>query len=68
VAALTADQARVIELRLVGLTEVEIAHALGRRPGAGRDLQFRALIRLRSLLGADTGFKGFDDADCPPLS
>jgi RNA polymerase sigma-70 factor (ECF subfamily) len=61
-AALTPDQARVIELRLVGLTEVEIAGVLDRRPGAIRALQFRALIRLRSLLGVDAESKGFADA------
>jgi RNA polymerase sigma-70 factor (ECF subfamily) len=61
-AALTPDQARVIELRLVGLTEVEIARVLDRRPGAIRALQFRALIRLRSLLGVDAESRGFADA------
>jgi RNA polymerase sigma-70 factor, ECF subfamily len=61
-AALTPDQARVIELRLVGLTEVEIARVLDRRPGAIRALQFRALSRLRSLLGVDAESKGFADA------
>lgn len=61
-AALTPDQARVIELRLVGLTEVEIARVLGRRPGAIRALQFRALIRLRSLLGVGTESKESADA------
>lgn len=50
-AGLTPDQARVVELRLAGLTEVEIARVLGRRPGAVRAVQFRALTRLRSLLG-----------------
>lgn len=48
---LSPDQARVVELRLAGLTEVEIARVLGRRPGAVRAVQFRALTRLRSLLG-----------------
>lgn len=52
-AELTPDQARVIELRLAGLTEREIAAVLGRRPGAVRALQFRALVRLRSLLRGD---------------
>jgi RNA polymerase sigma-70 factor (ECF subfamily) len=49
-AQLTPDQARVMELRLAGLKEVEIADVLGRRPGAVRALQFRALTRLRNLL------------------
>ena len=60
--ALTPDQARVVELRLAGLTESEIARVLDRRPGAIRALQFRALIRLRSLLGVDAESKGFTDA------
>ena len=50
-ADLTPDQARVIELRLAGLSEAEIARVLDRRPGAVRAVQFRALLRLRSLLG-----------------
>jgi RNA polymerase sigma-70 factor (ECF subfamily) len=50
-AGLTPDQARVVELRLAGLTEVEIARVLGRRPGAVRAVQFRALTKLRALLG-----------------
>jgi RNA polymerase sigma-70 factor (ECF subfamily) len=50
-AALTPDQARIIELRLAGLSEVEIGRVLGRSPGAVRAVQFRALSRLRSLLG-----------------
>jgi RNA polymerase sigma-70 factor (ECF subfamily) len=61
-ADLTQDQARVVELRLVGLTEVEIARALGRRPGAIRALQFRALIRLRSRLEGGAETKDRDDA------
>lgn len=48
---LTPDQAQIIELRLVGLTEAEIARALNRRPGAVRATQYRALTRLRELLG-----------------
>ena len=60
-AGLTPDQAKVIELRLAGLTEVEIADALGRRPGAVRAAQFRALGRLRTLLGAPPTTR--EDAD-----
>jgi RNA polymerase sigma-70 factor, ECF subfamily len=62
-AALTPDQARVIELRLVGLTESEIAGVLGRRPGAVRALQFRALIRLRSLLRSGDSHQEVVDAE-----
>jgi RNA polymerase sigma-70 factor (ECF subfamily) len=45
------DQRRVLELRFVGLTDVEIGSVLGRSPGAVRSIQFRAVARLRSLLG-----------------
>jgi RNA polymerase sigma-70 factor (ECF subfamily) len=61
-AGLSPDQARVVELRLAGLTEVEIARVLGRKPGAVRAVQFRALSRLRSLLGIAPGAKGTSDA------
>jgi RNA polymerase sigma-70 factor (ECF subfamily) len=56
--SLTPDQARVIELRLAGLSEVEIAQVLNRRPGSVRATQFRALGRLRTLLGTSPGLKG----------
>jgi RNA polymerase sigma-70 factor (ECF subfamily) len=61
-ATLTPEQAHVIELRLAGLTEVEIANALGRRPGAVRAAQFRALGRLRALLGVPSRTRGDADA------
>src|SRR4051794_25091766 len=44
------DQRRVLELRLAGLTTAEISTVLGRRPGAVRATQFRAVTRLRELL------------------
>ena len=47
---LSPDQRVVVELRLSGLTGVEIAQALGKRPGAVRALQFRAFQRLRDEL------------------
>ena len=47
---LTPDQRDVVELRLNGLTGVEIAEVLGKRPGAIRAIQFRAYQRLRELL------------------
>jgi RNA polymerase sigma-70 factor, ECF subfamily len=50
-AAVAPDQRRVLELRLAGLSTAEIADALGRPPAAIRGIQFRAEIRLRSLLG-----------------
>lgn len=49
-AHLPADQRRMVELRLAGLTGVEIARALGRSEGAVKMLQFRAVARLRALL------------------
>lgn len=55
---LTPDQARVIELRLAGLSESEIARVLNRRPGSVRATQFRALGRLRTLLGASPVLEG----------
>ena len=50
-AHLTDDQRRVVELRLAGLTDSEIARALGRKHGAVRAAQYRAALRLRALLG-----------------
>ena len=50
-ARLTPDQRQVVELRLAGLTDREIAQALGRSHGAVRMSQFRAVARLRTLLG-----------------
>jgi RNA polymerase sigma-70 factor (ECF subfamily) len=53
---LAPEQRRVLELRLAGLSTAEISTALGRRPGAVRALQFRAVSRLRGLLrGPDAG-------------
>jgi RNA polymerase sigma-70 factor (ECF subfamily) len=44
------DQRRVVELRLAGLTDTEIATVLGKSPGAVRVAQSRAVARLRSFL------------------
>jgi RNA polymerase sigma-70 factor (ECF subfamily) len=55
-AQLPRGQRRVVELRLAGLSGVEIAAALGRSHGSVRAQQHRALVRLRRLLGvAPTG-------------
>ena len=59
-AQLPPDQARVLELRLAGLTDAEIGRVLGRSPGAIRSLQFRAVSRLRRLLGVPSGKEGDD--------
>ena len=53
-ARLTPDQRRVVELRLSGLTAVEIAAVMGRSHGTIRNLHHRALVRLRELLGVRT--------------
>jgi RNA polymerase sigma-70 factor (ECF subfamily) len=49
---LSPDQRAVIQLRLSGLTDQEIATVLGRSHGAIRTAQHRAVSRLRDLLGA----------------
>ena len=56
------DQRRVLELRLAGLTTAEIAAALNRTPGAVRAMQFRAVGRLRELLGIGPRLGEVDDA------
>jgi RNA polymerase sigma-70 factor (ECF subfamily) len=43
-------QRQVLELRLAGLTAVEIAAVMGRSSGTIRNLQHRTLVRLRELL------------------
>jgi RNA polymerase sigma factor (sigma-70 family) len=48
-------QRQVLELRLAGLTAVEIAEVMGRSSGTIRNLQHRTLVRLRELLGTDDG-------------
>ena len=50
-ARLSPDQRRVVELRLGGLSDREIAEVLGRSHGAVRTSQFRAVARLRELFG-----------------
>ena len=41
----------MLELRLAGLTGPEIARVLGRSHGSVRVAQYRAIARLRALLG-----------------
>jgi RNA polymerase sigma-70 factor (ECF subfamily) len=48
---LSADQADVVELRLAGLDDREIAGVLGKSHGAVRIAQHRAIKRLRALFG-----------------
>jgi RNA polymerase sigma-70 factor, ECF subfamily len=54
-ARLPRDQRQVVELRLAGLTNSEMAAILGRSVPAIKMLQGRALIRLRALLDATRG-------------
>ena len=57
-AQLPEEQRRLLELRLTGLTDAEIARVVGRNHGAVRASQFRAVARLRSLLGIETEREG----------
>lgn len=51
----------VIELRLAGLSSTEISDVLGCQKNAVAQAQFRAIGRLRVLLGADVTQQGRDD-------
>jgi RNA polymerase sigma-70 factor (ECF subfamily) len=55
---LSPDQRQVMELRLVGLTGVEIADVLNKRHATVRKLQERALQRLTELRLAETQTAG----------
>jgi RNA polymerase sigma-70 factor, ECF subfamily len=52
-ARLPVDQRSIVELRLAGLTDAEVAETLGRSVGAVKSAQFRALARLRHLLTSE---------------
>ena len=49
------DDRNLLALRLQGLNDKEISIALGRSHGAVRTAQYRALGRLRKLLGIEAG-------------
>jgi RNA polymerase sigma-70 factor (ECF subfamily) len=49
-ARLRSDEREIVELRLAGLRDKEIARTLGRSPGAIRTAQYRAVKHLRTLL------------------
>lgn len=51
---LPADQRELVELRLAGLNDAEIARVVGRSHGAVRVAQHRAVRRLRDLMGITT--------------
>lgn len=57
---LPADQRRVVELGLAGLTVPEIARVLGRRPEAVKSTRFRAYARLRRLMAAPVRMEASD--------
>jgi len=59
-ARLPAEQRQVVELRLSGLTDQEIAHVLGRSHGAIRTAHYRAVLQLRALFGAQPGESSHD--------
>lgn len=61
-ASVPPDQRRVLELRLAGLTTAEIAQALGMTPNAVRVSQFRAMTRLRLVMGLAPHRTGGPDA------
>ncbi|MFN8592099.1 MAG: sigma-70 family RNA polymerase sigma factor [Thermomicrobiales bacterium] len=52
-AKLPPEQRAVVELRLAGLRDKEIADVLGRSPGAVRMAQYRAVQQLRGLLNGE---------------
>jgi RNA polymerase sigma-70 factor (ECF subfamily) len=55
---LSRDQRQIVELRLAGLTDREIAGVLDKSPGAVRVTQSRAVSRLRELLGPQDDDQG----------
>ena len=55
-------QRQVLELRLAGLTAVEIAAVLGRSHGTIRNLQHRTLVHVRHLLERDAEERRGHDA------
>jgi RNA polymerase sigma-70 factor (ECF subfamily) len=61
ISQLSRDQRQTLELRLAGLTDIEIASVLGKSPGAVRAVQSRAIARLRGLIGARAGEGGSID-------
>lgn len=60
-AKLAPREREAIELRLAGLSSTEIAQVLGCRKNTVAQAQYRAIGRLRTLLGSDVAQKGQDD-------
>ena len=61
-ASVPPEQRRVLELRLAGLATTEIGQALGMTPNAVRVSQFRAMTRLRLVMGLAPHRTGGPDA------
>jgi RNA polymerase sigma-70 factor (ECF subfamily) len=61
-AQLPEHQRQVVELRLAGMTGPEIGRALGRKPKHVDVTQFRAIARLRALMGVAVRDKEAGDA------
>jgi RNA polymerase sigma factor (sigma-70 family) len=59
---LTTDQRAVIELRCIGIGIGEIARMLSISDGAAKQLQHRAIVRLRMLLADSISGKTDRDA------
>ena len=62
-AQLPEHQRQVVELRLAGMTGPEIGRALGRKPKHVDVTQFRAIARLRQLLGVPAAGRGKEAGD-----
>lgn len=60
-AQLSQDQRHLLELRLAGLTDAEIARVLGRSHVAVRTSQHRALLRLRALVANESSAREVSD-------
>lgn len=56
-ARLEDDERRLLELRLAGLNDAEIARLLGRNHGTVRNIQYRTVARLRTMLCIASGEK-----------
>ena len=60
---LSDDQRQVIEFRLAGLTDIEIATVLGRSRGSVRTLQFRAILGNEDTESSNRAEHGHAGAD-----
>jgi RNA polymerase sigma-70 factor (ECF subfamily) len=58
-AQLSPESRELMELRLAGLTDLEIAHVVGRSHGAVRMAQHRTVVRLRELHASAIQAEGY---------